>query len=456
MDESMTRIIFSALGPRLRGPGASESYDVSLINNIVTDGSPTSTGTLTSKDTVFNGNSYPGYTQNLDIEIVPASLSVANNFSITNLTPSVANLSGYKLTRVTDGTVTLEITNGHTKKRVSGIISHVAATIPTATFNSYTVGSLRNHIKDEVLTRISGKSGDRPLRITNGIKDSSAQYFSYPTSGSLPSAAVNQYIFSNTDKLSSWVRNSGHILNGVDITGISAPRTYGQDGWNGGTCSTVISPQHIVSANHWHLEVGRTAYFVTADNQVISRVITSGARVGSTDIWIGHLDSPLPASITPLKVLPSNFATYLPDSILVGNEYAFDTALPCYMVFNSTGDIHLLNYIFSKSMSSNQLLDVATICENNAQIFVLGPNRVWMISFTEILSFGNAPQVGSGSPVFTIINGSPVVLFCLYIAGYSGPGLHYYVPEINATMTTLHGSAEYQLQHPDLSAFTAY
>ena len=72
----------------------------------------------------------------------------------------------------------------------------------------------------------------------------------------------------------------------------------------------LITPRHIALALHTGIQVGDTFRFLTNANAVITRTIESLATV-SGDLQVGKFDSALPNTITPCKVLPANFASYL-------------------------------------------------------------------------------------------------------------------------------------------------
>jgi hypothetical protein len=101
----------------------------------------------------------------------------------------------------------------------------------------------------------------------------------------------------------SYTRNAT-LWCGMDLSCVSV--------WNSESAQyammTAISDNIVIGA--WHFLGGRangyTVRFVSAGNVVVERTITAQARVGATDIWLGKLDSALPASIIPAKVLPAS------------------------------------------------------------------------------------------------------------------------------------------------------
>ena len=82
-----------------------------------------------------------------------------------------------------------------------------------------------------------------------------------------------------------------------------------------------ISPRHVLLALHTGIQVGDTFRFLTNGNLVVTRTISSLATI-SGDLQIGKLDSDLPGTITPAKVLPADFTAFL----------QFSTTLPLVCV----------------------------------------------------------------------------------------------------------------------------
>ena len=73
----------------------------------------------------------------------------------------------------------------------------------------------------------------------------------------------------------------------------------------------------ILSA-HYELPVDTTVRFITANNVVVEGIIRGKARhpayddrIHYPDLTIYTLETPLPPSITPCKMLPANYAAYL-------------------------------------------------------------------------------------------------------------------------------------------------
>jgi len=63
---------------------------------------------------------------------------------------------------------------------------------------------------------------------------------------------------------------------------------------------TLVSPNVYVSANHYHPAVGSTFEFYPGNDPgalPVTRTVASGQRIGTSDLWVGVLDAPVPGSI---------------------------------------------------------------------------------------------------------------------------------------------------------------
>ena len=85
--------------------------------------------------------------------------------------------------------------------------------------------------------------------------------------------------------------------------------------WNSlgltGRAGTAITPQHVVCAQHFPLDRGVTIRFITANNVVVLGTIRGRYNHPTADVSVYTLDTPLPATITPCQVFPTNYADYL-------------------------------------------------------------------------------------------------------------------------------------------------
>lgn len=232
--------------------------------------------------------------------------------------------------------------------------------------------------------------------------------------------STDKAVFTLQDHINSnYIRNTSCWAYGLNITCASP--------WNSDSgqykAGTLISPQHIVFANHYTYPNGTVIRFITQNNEVVNRTLVNQARVGTTDIKIGLLDESVPESI--------NFAKVLDPSIYASKFKTGINRIPCMQL----------------DFSENALVaDGANFITGSSQI----PQIQNRLNFYEDKIVGD-----SGNPVFIFINNDPVILYCFHYGGPgSGPSISYYANDINSVMVSLGGG--YQLTFADLSGFTTF
>lgn len=185
-------------------------------------------------------------------------------------------------------------------------------------------------------------------------------------------------IYSTQDHATpTYVRSSTCWGADLDLTCVSP--------WNSGNAhlwaGTAITPRHIVLANHAFVVNGSTVRFITSAGTVVTRTLSSSMQVGSTDIRIGLLDSDLPSTITPAKLLPDNWSDWIT---------AYRTAV-CYTDQEEKLLVYDLSLLTSTTVTLTAPID------------------------TQRLAFYELPISGdSGNPVFIIIRGETVLLGTFY------------------------------------------
>ena len=185
--------------------------------------------------------------------------------------------------------------------------------------------------------------------------------------------------------------------------------------WGG---PTLIHPRFAVTAWHFWVTdpgvVGRTVRFRGTDGVLYTRTVSAQARIGTTDIAILMLDSPLPAEVIPAKVLPTNWATKLrPTSI---------ATVPALTEMSTSSDPTMRAVV--RELYS---LDSFSACTSSSTSSPRYPFNEWPSLYA------------SGSPCFLVVSNEPVLLACWYSAS-GGPSIAYYQADINAKMTELLGS----------------
>jgi len=112
-------------------------------------------------------------------------------------------------------------------------------------------------------------------------------------------------IFSTkTHGTSTYIRNTGCWAYDIDLTPISVWNSNGEDVRAG----TLISPRHVILANHYSVPNGTTMRWVDRSNNVVTRTVSNQIQIGSSDIQILLLDSDVPSNISFCKVVDSSFS----------------------------------------------------------------------------------------------------------------------------------------------------
>ncbi|HRH26292.1 MAG TPA: cadherin domain-containing protein [Candidatus Paceibacterota bacterium] len=225
---------------------------------------------------------------------------------------------------------------------------------------------------------------------------------------------------SRGDNTGGWSRNTsvwtsiGDVA--LDLTGVSP--------WNSTATTTrsgtLISPRHLVFANHFPISNGATVVFVEPNGDVVTRTLTDQTRIGSTDIKVGILDSAVPSTIAFYPVISSDD---------VNNYLSASTAIPAILL-DQEGKalVHNINHIGTNTTYHETVIS-----------FPRG-------RFSETIVGGD-----SGNPGFIVV-GDELVLNFTHYTDLNGPAIGHYISEINSAMTSL-GGGEYQVSTFDLSCF---
>lgn len=307
---------------------------------------------------------------------------------LTNLNPEIALFdldNGSFQSRVANGICRINLTVDGVARQVSVPIQRTASTTASV-FTEFVAGTLPRHCADAIDTLLSGHnaSTDKP-------------YFSSGT----------------TKNATCWA-------SGLDLSPVSL----------GNPRVTVVSPLHAVGSEHY--PNGGPYQFRGNDGVIYTRNSVGSLNLGpansadgyNTDIYIVKFNSPLPASVVPVKVPPGGWqATYAPGVANRIPALMLDQEYKCLV-----GGVRTVSSFVTFGIPSN-----AT-----------------RLAFNENIISGD-----SSNPAFLIVNNS-LVLLCTWTFGGagSGPNYEYQSALINAGMTTLGGG--YQLTVADFSGFTAF
>lgn len=323
----------------------------------------------------------------------------SNSVSYTSLTRSVCTVN--TLTGVTtyvgNGTATIRIDYPGLSRSVSFPVS--SSTTSGTTFNSFVTGSLAQILDSGVMSRVSSGS--------------------------------SRLIYSTQDHANlNYVRNTNFWLSGVNISAIS-PYNSELATRKG---ATAITSGHILMANHYYISDGYTVRFVDMNNNVYDRVVASSVRIGTTDLRIGYLSTPLPSSIVPAKFMPSGWMRYLGVQASSVNMFG----IPTY-VFGSAGLLWVNqdNYGMvglTKSVNNYEYPGSLTAGTNVTKEAIMDS----LVPTTNVASgyglTGTIRSGDSGRPVCGVVSGQLVVLFAQYSAG-AGPDVAYYTSQINTLVS---------------------
>ena len=261
----------------------------------------------------------------------PPILADEPNLSVS-YSPEVIVLTGSTSTTVTNDDAVFDVYNGGTFYNGGSVL----VTGTQATFESLNT-DIATIASDGVITRVA--SGQCRVLVKNGVTigidlnladqtQGDTESYANAVVGSLAehvsneidsriddtmSMATNGGIYSTQNHVTStYVRNTNLWCDDVDLTCASP--------WNsrGGSkrAGTLITAQHLLMASHYPLYIGDTVRFVANDNTILTRTITGVVNHPDyspyyPDLRVAVLDSALPSSITPCKLMPSDYEDYL-------------------------------------------------------------------------------------------------------------------------------------------------
>jgi hypothetical protein len=237
----------------------------------------------------------------------------------------------------------------------------------------------------------------------------------------------------------TWERNTSCWVNGYDITSASPYNTANGQYYAG----TLITPQHYIRATHYPNMaatnlIGEQLMFVDNTNGVHWRTVIDERSADGSDDWnlcdatVGLLDSPLPSSITPAKLL--NRA----DSVRFSGKYC--TMPPLYGIYGFYLNRREQAYPTMYNVDyPNWLLRPLVVC--------------WGIKEMEYDYFISGD---SGSPMYLII-GTNTVLYGTLTTGMGGAAnLPMFAEQIEARMQEMGHTSYTNVTYVNLNAWTEY
>jgi hypothetical protein len=339
-----------------------------------------------------------------DVVLAPKTVDVFDQgLTFESLNSAVASVDAAgRVTRVADGETTIVVRAPRISRGVHVSVSREGG-VTSRQFVGFVPGSLAAQCSAAVDSRLAGKSAASARAIYTTQNHGAGEY----------------------------VRNVACWCGDIALTCLSP--------WNsdGGNCKagTLVSPRHILFAEHYLIATGATIRFVTADNQVVTRTMVARQNVGpansadsyASDLCVGLLDSDVPETIAFAKIVPANVEDYLP-----GLQYR----VPCLCLDQEekalVGDLYSLD----------------------GRVMFRSPTDAKRAEFHEAKISGD-----SGNPAFLLIDtgeGVEPVLVTTWTYGGAGqgPNVGNLNDEINAAMTALGGG--YLLTPANLSGFPSY
>lgn len=387
---------FNRVFSKKSGPG-SYRLDSFAYNRIL---SLPSSSIITVQDRVMQSSSSASYVTDYDIRVVPLSEGWFRNVNLTSLSPNILskNHNNFFLYQ-NDGECLIqgESDDGEIVLTKATTNSVYPATVDT--FQSWASGSLANHCSSQINSLIVSKTQRNLFTVANGttfIRNSNA----WPSSIDLSCA-------------SPWNSTDGNLRAG-----------------------TLVSPRHVIFCKHYgfHPTIGATIWFVSQNNTVVTKTLTSLDAVTVGDIVVGTLDSDIPSYIKFAKILPANYYNYLPsinNIYYIPSLYLNQTDNAGIMMVFGLGEGITGQGVFSSNESNFYKPDISIY--NNFYIPVVAGD--------------------SGNPMFLIINGE-LVLLGVFTGAFSGS--HIAGPNNKSEINQIMGVTGYQLTEIDLSSFNMY
>lgn len=283
--------------------------------------------------------------------------------------------------------------------------------------------------------------------IEGGVEGSARKALSDPLDNALSGADIStqRSVYSSQDHSGdSYVRNPSFLIQSTHAEALTCASPWNSRS-DGSRAGTAITPRHVVLAVHYPLSVGDTLRFITSNNVTVTRTIVQTSVLtyeqAATDVLVVLLDSDLPSSVTPCKIFPSNYDTYLPAGAHRLSHNAFRIPLI--------------------SFNKQEQCSIADFRTVNMPPPTTSPYILWRSpELEDRLAFFSQAVVGdSGNPLFAVIN-SELWLVSTFYTPYSGPFYGRMVPELNSTIASLDAlqgvNTGYTVTEGDLSSYTTY
>jgi hypothetical protein len=342
---------------------------------------PSSQSIVTDFDATYTQFLTGGTTRGL--YIATTNTNVAQFSSINT---GIATVSAFGSTsvisRAGNGVGNIRVTGNLITKIISVDMTQTNQTT-TNSYISAVSGTLAAHLCDQIDSRIAGKNPlNSQFMPVTAVSGTSLCRFSDPNYWQRWPAQIPEP--------QTYTHNPGLWCSGVDLSFWSPWNS------NGGTnyAGCLITPRHIVLANHWSFPLGTTIHFVDMQNNIYKRSAT-GKATATGDIAIYTLNADISAGCRPVKLFPQ--------------VYSFTTS-------STPGLSALKNYLMIKPPLVVTTQDKnCYIAENNGVTAGIQPSVVP----SRAPFFYGVRGGDSSSPGFFIVNGEASLNFVAFGAGGS-------------------------------------
>lgn len=316
----------------------------------------------------------------------------------------------------------------------NGSVTKTSTNGASVTFDA-TLPWLKKAITLPVVRVIGGSQTSFTGYVSGSLGNSAANAIDSLITGLTPSSSTQNRFSAFNDTTHTYTLNGSVWSHSIDCSCI--PVSNSEDVTQPGC--TLISPSVGLCVNHDFFVGGTLVYFRGTDGSINATTVVNHTQIGTTDIELLQLSPSLPSTVHPAKVLPANWASYLPTmNVGLNGNYA---TIPC--------------------LRTNQFRQMAvgewmSVIQN--QVGVPSPNNI-IVSYASALrqpwGIGAIPG-DSGNGCCIVVNGSLVVLGALTTDG-SGEFVSAHISDINAAIANpeIFNLSE-TLTQVDLSSFTAY
>lgn len=124
---------------------------------------------------------------------------------------------------------------------------------------------------------------------------------------------INGYTHATNDRFTN---SASFIAGAFDLSGVG--QTDGGTSGVAGRWATAISRNVIISANHYRPPINGSIYFYGGNDPgatPVTRHVVSGMRIGSTDLYVGLLNQPLPSQINHYNFTSEALSGTEPDAM---------------------------------------------------------------------------------------------------------------------------------------------